>query len=1459
MPEQYAARLGDDIIHASVFADIATVVFEGLAIAAAGVIVAGVAVAAAPFVAAGGVAAATLTAAPGCLGSGLIAGFILGATGMMDELVLECEGIASAIFPPSPQGKIATGSFNVLTNDLPAARAAGRLLAKTVGGDAESEAEGERDYVAMLLNTGEAFAKSLINPTVAFPPGEVAPANQDTVLCEKHPPMPVQFLAEGSSSVSVNDLPAVRSDDRTTCGATVSTMVSPNVIIGGAPVVIRPIHSGKIPGLDLILATASLLLTRNFGKMFKNLPCMLMTMGAGMIAGFGGNAVNAAHAAPTPVNAATGAKVLADKDDVDFVLPARFPLNWQRIYNSRNTAAGLFGRGWRTPFETWVAHEEELSCFYDEGGRELRFTLPEAGARTEYPDTGLLLAAGEHGQLLIADLDGSVWRLYLPDPVNTRRLRLTSLCDEYGNGLLLHYDALGRLSELKDTENSLTVALHYHHAAHPQRVSDIVDISGGNAFPLVHYDYSLQGQLASVTDASSVVLREFEYTPAGLMASHRMPSGLRCDYGWQQFEDDWRVVSYATSAGRRSRIHYDPGQGLTRVEESDGTCREHWWNADYLVERYVDEASGVWCFTWDENQQLTGCIAPDGAKQQFVYDTYGNLVEEHSAEGHVTRTHWLIHRALPREFTDAQNHGYQLEYDACHGVIAQKDALGQVSRFERDELGQVTAYINPQGGISRFTYNARGQVLTAQDCSGQLTRYSYDGQYRLSGITDAIGETSEYTYDAAGRLTAVRSAEGRQETLRRDSQGRLSEIVAADGTVHEYGYDEATGQLRFSRDARGGVVTRVYDPRGRLNQLTNQNNETYHFVWGENDRLQEEHGLDGVVTRYEYDACDRIIARIFAAGTDSALVHRFIRDADGKVTHRQTPDGVTEYRYDSVGQLTEARFTPEGGGARVLTLEYDPVGQLTSEHGVNGRVGYQYDGLGNRTAVILPDGRSLKTLYYGNGHALQVMLDTQLITEFSRDALHRETGRTQGALNSGWRYDRQGRICERWTGRTPQTALALRREQWRYDLRDNLTQVQQSVEPFRERQYSYDGADRIIRREEIPGATVRYRYDGASNPLNEEVTVPHWAHNRVLQHRGTSYRYDIYGRTTEKRKAGERWLYRYDSEHRLIQVLHQPVSETRPECVVDFDYDVLGRRMSKRVHYRRMEDTAGGPQYRARETRFLWEGPRLLAEYNRDNKGDNVQVYVYSDQHSFAPLARIDGGGEVYYFHCQVNGQPEAMTSSGGVEVWRCEPDIRGKMTSENSGLELAGRGAQNLMMQGQYLDRETGLHYNLHRYYDPDSGRFTQQDPIGLAGGLNLYQYAPNPLGWIDPLGLAKIVRGMTDDNGSPKVGPSARELGARPGTDIKVDSNGNVHPNSGGVSVSPDTDALPGHRKSPKFGGTGKDPVWELDTSELGNDLKHVPDSPTHGTIQPSRTMSLGEYQKALASTKGKWKLCH
>ena len=106
----------------------------------------------------------------------------------------------------------------------------------------------------------------------------------------------------------------------------------------------------------------------------------------------------------------------------------------------------------------------------------------------------------------------------------------------------------------------------------------------------------------------------------------------------------------------------------------------------------------------------------------------------------------------------------------------------------------------------------------------------------------------------------------------------------------------------------------------------------------------------------------------------------------------------------------------------------------------------------------------------------------------------------------------------------------------------------------------------------------------------------------------------------------------------------------------------------------------------------------------------------------------------VMYFHTDLNGCPEELTDANGEILWECSFQLWGKRIHEIEHESVE----QNLRYQGQYLDRETGLHYNTFRYYDPDIGRFTQPDPIGLLGGFNLYQYAPNGLTWIDPWGLS-------------------------------------------------------------------------------------------------------------------------
>ncbi len=218
------------------------------------------------------------------------------------------------------------------------------------------------------------------------------------------------------------------------------------------------------------------------------------------------------------------------------------------------------------------------------------------------------------------------------------------------------------------------------------------------------------------------------------------------------------------------------------------------------------------------------------------------------------------------------------------------------------------------------------------------------------------------------------------------------------------------------------------------------------------------------------------------------------------------------------------------------------------------------------------------------------------------------------------------------------------------------------------------------------------------------------------------YRYDGFGRMIEKRSAARGVQYfAYDAEHRLIEVRSQKDGR---ETVVTMTYDPLGRRIAKTEH-----DSNGYP---LGETRFDWEGLRLLQEHRHSQ----TSLYIYEED-SYAPLARVDGTGEhqsVRYYHNDLNGLPEQLTEADGHSVWQATYRVWGNTLEEVR--EPYYIEEQNLRFQGQYLDRETGLHFNTFRFYDPDVGRFTTPDPIGLDGEFNLYQYAPNPIAWIDPWG---------------------------------------------------------------------------------------------------------------------------
>ncbi|WP_147194969.1 RHS repeat-associated core domain-containing protein [Pantoea sp. CCBC3-3-1] len=1327
MSNKPAARMGDDLIHSSMLADIASIVVEGAAYAAIGAAVGVAAAAAAPLAGAGAVAAGLATVGSSCVLSGIIGGLLANMAGVTDDIASAASGVGDFLFPPSVSGKITSGSSNVLTNNKMAARAAAQLLPPAVTVPESQSPMSFLDYGSELLGSVGQIANSFWQPTVASAVANARPTQQDTVLCDKH--SGPQFMAEGSSTVLINGQPAIRAGDRSTCEATVADTVSPDVIIGGGSVVVREIKSGKTPGLALAMMLLPLLRGRP-GAVLRNMPCMVAGAVGGMAADM---LVNATFSSSNPVHAATGVKVLNDDNDLDFSLPGRFPLRWQRNYNSRSTLEGLFGRGWSTVFDTRLEVNGEECLWFDEFGRELRFTLPAENEPLYSPADGLIFRRGPGGELAIADADGSVWRLYRPVRSEPSQLKLASLSDEYGNMLEIDYDETGRPVRIHDASCAIDLQLIYQDLRFPQRITALHHFDGTTHWPLMTYVYSESGQLGQVTDAAGVTTRTFTYNDEGLMSSHRLPGGMLSEYRWQRF-DDWRVVATRTSAGDSTTITYDLAAGLTTVLHDDDTRHQHFWNEQSLITRYIDERGETWRFDWDRDQQLTQTTDPLGNKTTFRYDDGGDLVGEEDALGNVRTTQWLETRALPASILEADGSATRFIYDEHYGLAKILAAEGISEQFERDESGLVIRRTDAAGGISNYEYNEAGQIIAATDCSGFTTRYRYHPLGWLLTEIAPDGEETHYEYDAAGRPTALQRPEGWEEKLHWSRNGLPVAHQAADGRQSQFRYDDA-GRLIATRNPEGQEVQREYDSRSRLTGLINENGERYGFKWGAGSLLLEERGLDGVATRYGYDAGGRVAERTFAAGTTSAFSHLFRYDARGRVIARRSPDGETRFDYSAAGQLLRAAFHPALDGEHVtaapeqaLDFTYDAQGRLIKETGEQGAVEYEWDALGNRTGTTLPDGRKLRNFYYGSGHLLNIALDGLPVTGFSRDNLHRETSRTQGGLISRVSYDRLGRLRQRdvFTGTRQRPAPREWSRRWDYDYRNNLIREAHNDNPFTWRQWQYDAAGRLLKQDGGLPDHEQWRWDAASNPLDAGTNaVPH---NRVTQLHGSEYRYDVHGRTVEKKKDGERWRFSYDGEHRLSEVVRE--GRHGVQTYVSFRYDPLGRRISKTSRTVRKDERPG----RARTTHFVWEGLRLLQEIQ-----DAIPLtYVYADQSSYAPLARIDGltDPEIFWYHCHPNGTPERLTDEEGRLRWHGHNGAWGKLLREE---RLNGPGfAQNLRMQGQYLDRETGLHYNLFRYYDPDTGRFTQQDPIGLAGGLNLYQYAPNALGWVDPLGLS-------------------------------------------------------------------------------------------------------------------------
>ncbi|HGG1427791.1 TPA: RHS repeat-associated core domain-containing protein, partial [Escherichia coli] len=608
-----------------------------------------------------------------------------------------------------------------------------------------------------------------------------------------------------------------------------------------------------------------------------------------------------------------------------------------------------------------------------------------------------------------------------------------------------------------------------------------------------------------------------------------------------------------------------------------------------------------------------------------------------------------------------------------------------------------------------------GRVIRLTSENGSHTTFRYDVLDRLIQETGFDGRTQRYHHDLTGKL--IRSEdEGLVTHWHYDEADRLTHRTVNGETAERWQYDERGWLTDISHISEGHRVTvhYGYDSKGRLasEHLTVHHPQTNELLWQHETR--HAYNAQGLANRCIPDSLPAVEWLTYGSGWlsgmklgDTPLVE-YTRDR----LHRETLRSFDRYElttaYTPAGQLqsqhlnsllSDRDYTWNDNGELIRissprqtrSYSYSTTGRLTGVHttaaNLDIRIPYTTDPAGNR----LPD----PELHPDS--ALSMWPDNRI----ARDAHYL------------YRYDRHGRLTEK-TDLIPEGVIR--------------------TDDERTHRYHYDSQHRLVHYTRTqyaePLVESRYLYD----PLGRRVAKRVWRRER-----------DLTGWMSLSRKPQVTWygwdgdrLTTIQNDRTRIQTIYQPGSFTpliRVETATGELAKTQRRSLADTLQQSGGED-GGSVVFPPVLVQML---DRLESEILADRVSEESRRWLASCgltveqmQNQMDPV--YTPARKIHLYHCDHRGLPLALVSTEGATEWCAEYDEWGNLLNEENPHQLQ----QLIRLPGQQYDEESGLYYNRHRYYDPLQGRYITQDPIGLKGGWNFYQYPLNPVQYIDSMGLA-------------------------------------------------------------------------------------------------------------------------
>ncbi|RSM35288.1 hypothetical protein DMA12_44965 [Amycolatopsis balhimycina DSM 5908] len=1008
-----------------------------------------------------------------------------------------------------------------------------------------------------------------------------------------------------------------------------------------------------------------------------------------------------------PIDVATGWVVLTQ---VDAEFAGALPLVVSRTHLSSYRYGRLFGLSWASTLDQRLEAGPGGLHLALADGTLLTFPVP-AGDAPVVPDSGPRLR-------LWRDADGYV----VGDPDTDRLLffeedgRLRALGDGDGNHVVLGYDDAGLPAELRhsggyrllvETGNGLVTALR---------------LPGADT-PLARYGYDARRRLTEVVDDRGI------------------PTAFT-------YDADGRIVRWEDCAGRWYRYGFD-AEGRCVRTESDGGHLDCTLDYESRVTRLTNSLGATTTYRLDERLRVIAETGPLGHASTVDLDGYGRVLGRTDPLGRTT-TYELDDAGNVVRVTRPDGGVAVSEYDERGRPVLRMGPDGAVWRREYDPRGKLVRTIDPLGAVTAYGYDEAGGIAAVTDALGGVTRFENNAAGLPVAVTDPLGAVTRYAYDAFGRVTTVVTPLGAVTRLRWAPGGDLRERVGPDGATWRWS-DAASGTAEEAVDARG-LVSRTefgpfdlpvaetgpdghrleyaYDTELRLVAVTNEQGLVWRYTYDAAGNVIEETDFNGRTTRYGYDAAGQLV-RIDRADGGTVLLER---DVLGRIVTRRAGPEVAAFAYDSADRMISAR-----NDVAEVRFSHDPLGRVVAES-VNGRVVHsEYDALGRRTVRRTSAGAHAVFTYDAAGRPVALRTGSREL-RFGYDRDGREVSRRLGHAELRQWWDPQDRLIGQAVVVGERTT---QRREYAYLPDGHLAAVSDALSG--PRTLAVDAAGRVS---SVTGPAWRevyvYNASGAVTAGPDAAAGPRRYEGTLLTAAGdTVYRHDVLGRTVERERHGRTWHYHWNSDDRLTTV------GTPDGDRWVYHYDALGRRIAK------LRFDGGGRL--AERIGFTWDGTDLAEE-------SHAGLTVGWDREPGAgrPIAQTERWGTGERFHTVVTdlvGTPAELVDEAGDVAWHPRATLWGRVADEPA------RAWTPLRFPGQYHDRETGLHYNFHRYYDPETGRYLSHDPLGLGPAPDSLAYVPNPTRQIDPLGLTGVTPCQASGSGGGKRPPGSNP-GLPPGS---------------------------------------------------------------------------------------------